>query len=318
MFDDYRAVVLAAYQELQAAGALSSNLNPLTRGGLKKACAAVLHERYRKEDEKVLRDFFGPRESEAAYQLAIKQYDAEKFKTLQKFLKGEYSTTNATNVELLAWLIDFQPRPYRYGHVYTKLPAQPVKDNNAAAGQVITTRPGKTSVSDNSSPGEDDQPDQNRGNLATIPQETAMTSPLGKPKFQNRMARNAVVSLILLSLAGSGTYLIWNHGKRANGYAARDSTAQCMYWKGDVYQPIPCNQKSGDAPVIALDTNKLTHFKRITLPDTLTANSDRKVWYLKLNNHVVFYTGPGFDPVHPERRLKPMTDNIRIKYAHQN
>jgi hypothetical protein len=51
----------------------------------------------------------------------------------------------------------------------------------------------------------------------------------------------------------------------------------------------------GNTAIIGLDTGKLAHFKRIKRPDTLTANSDRKVWHLKLNSRVGFYTAPGFD-----------------------
>jgi len=90
------------------------------------------------------------------------------------------------------------------------------------------------------------------------------------------------------------------------------SIQKCMYWKGDHYEPIACNEKPADTTVmvIGLDSNKLVHFKRITRADTLTAASIGKVWYIKVNDHVEYYTSPGEPPAYPGRRLLPLSAHI--------
>lgn len=87
-----------------------------------------------------------------------------------------------------------------------------------------------------------------------------------------------------------------------------------MYWKGDHYEAVSCNQKIEDVDIIAMDTNKLTRLRKITRPDTLTQSSLGKVWYAKIDNEVEFYTSGGFHPEYTDRRLKPITTYIIDKY----
>lgn len=298
MFDDYRAAVLATYQDLQAAGKLSSHLNPLTRSGLKKACAVVLDERYRKEDEKALRDFFGSRENQTAYMLAINQCDAEKFKTLQKFLKAEYTTTNNTNIELLAWLVDFQPRPYQSGRSYAV-----VSDSQGEkAGVIATKQEGETFIPKQDTPVSTGAEPKKKG---------------GKQK-RGSLFKSRLGWMLLLVPVGLliGLYLSVNKdGARSVQGVFHPGIKECMYWTGDHYEAIACDQKKGDTAIIAIDTFRLVHLKKINKPDTLTAFSLGKVWYIKLNGNVEFYTSAGLHPVYPERRLKPLTEYILNKYV---
>jgi hypothetical protein len=76
---------------------------------------------------------------------------------------------------------------------------------------------------------------------------------------------------------------------------------------GDSEPQASCNQKQGDAMVLALDTAKLAKFRKITRPDTITARALGRVWYCKINNKVQFFTADGYHPVHVERHLKPLT-----------
>ncbi len=88
-----------------------------------------------------------------------------------------------------------------------------------------------------------------------------------------------------------------------------------MYWTGNQYKSIPCNEKFGDAAIIALDTFKVNHLKRITRPDTITHNSLGKVWYKKIKrDSVEFYTSGGEYPLDQTKRLMPLTDYMFNKY----
>jgi hypothetical protein len=91
---------------------------------------------------------------------------------------------------------------------------------------------------------------------------------------------------------------------------------KCMYWATDHYEPISCNEHSGDALVIAFDAERFHSFKKINRPDTITRKSIGHVWYAKINKEEVqFFTGGGFHPENPNLRLKPITDYMIRKYV---
>lgn len=89
---------------------------------------------------------------------------------------------------------------------------------------------------------------------------------------------------------------------------------ECMYWNGEHYVEVFCDELVYTGEIIALNEEKKL-LSKITRPDTLTEeNSLGKVWYDKSNNHVEFFTYYG---KHPEngKTLKEVTSHILEKYA---
>lgn len=89
---------------------------------------------------------------------------------------------------------------------------------------------------------------------------------------------------------------------------------ECMYWNGERYVEIFCNEKVEGSEVLGLN-EEAKLLRKITRPDTLTEeNSLGKIWYDKSNNHVEFFTHYG---KHPEngKTLKEVTPHILEKYA---
>lgn len=87
-----------------------------------------------------------------------------------------------------------------------------------------------------------------------------------------------------------------------------------MYWNGEFYVEIFCNELIEGKEIIALSEEKKL-LKKITRPDTLTVeNALGKVWYDKSNNKVEFFTHYG---KHPEngKALKDVSETILEKYA---
>ena len=249
MFADYQNQVILAYQMKFDANALSPHLMRPTPAKLKDECLAICQERYMKKDEQFLRSFFEPREDKAGYMLAIKSSDTDKFKPLCNFLKNNTISTSDKNIELLAWLIGFEPRPYQIDRKY------------------------ETSTS------------------ATI-----------KNIIPNKINR-LWYSLLLVIPVFLGSY--WFLDSRNSG---------CMIWSEDHYQAVSCEQKSGEMSVIAVDTARLNHFEKITKPDTITGRSLGKVWYLKIDGEIEYYTAGGPHPIHTERQLHPLTLYMLNKY----
>jgi len=88
-----------------------------------------------------------------------------------------------------------------------------------------------------------------------------------------------------------------------------------MYWNGEKYIGTNAANISPEVEVIAMNKEKISDFKKIMRPDTLTIeNSKGKVWYDKSNNHVEFFTSPG---MHPEngKALKDISERIINNHA---
>ena len=88
-----------------------------------------------------------------------------------------------------------------------------------------------------------------------------------------------------------------------------------MYWDGEQYIGTDSMYVSPGITVVAMNSHKLKHFRRIMRKDTLTdVNALGKVWYSKYNNEVEFFTDDGEDPDNG-KELRKATSLIIYKYA---
>jgi hypothetical protein len=306
MFADYQSQVLLTYHEKKAAGALSQNLINSTPARLRDECVAVFHQRYdHHEDEKTLSIFFSYQENEGAYLRAIQRFDTDKFKPLDRFLKGLIADTHPKNIELLAWLIDFGPRPYRWDFDYSAFGNhvhQPAEFLNVAD----RTLPEKTLTDNNIN---SDTAGQQDVAFTKSPYETPVLPGENKrppvPDTRRLPLKKKTMMLLLIIPVSIVVYLAL---RPVNG------PEQCMCWTGDHYQQVSCGKQLNDRAVYALDTFKLDHFKKITKPDTISPKAIGHTWYSKIDNVVEFFTSDGFHPVHVDRKLKPLTEHIRTRY----
>lgn len=89
---------------------------------------------------------------------------------------------------------------------------------------------------------------------------------------------------------------------------------ECMYWNGECYIEVFCDERIEGREIIALNEERKL-MRKITEADTLTVeNALGKVWYDKSNNKVEFFTHYG---THPEngKALKDVSETIIEKYA---
>ena len=121
MFPDYKSHILLKYKSWQNAQRLSPLLSQPTPGSLRTECANLCQERFDKKDEQILKAFFGPHENQKSYIKAIEKFDASKFKPLLNFLIEKTADPEPKNIELLAWLMDVQPRPFQPNYSYELL-----------------------------------------------------------------------------------------------------------------------------------------------------------------------------------------------------
>ena len=122
MLEDYKKGVTACYRQKKVKGELSLNLSHPTPAKLREECLLVLNTRPQEKDEKIIRDFFNLGGVSSDYSHSIRRFDADRLRPLVNFLKDRIENPEPRNIELLAWLIDFEPRPYKFGTNYNSSP----------------------------------------------------------------------------------------------------------------------------------------------------------------------------------------------------
>lgn len=110
---EYKELVLAYYDELVKTGALSSELLSPTPGSIKSKVLKRCSEGFDSKDEKTLQSFVGRKADVGEYYKVVDISSADLYRPLVKVLKKRSVNTNLRNIDLLAWLIDYKPRPFR-------------------------------------------------------------------------------------------------------------------------------------------------------------------------------------------------------------
>jgi len=307
-FIDYQKDVLAAYRAMQVKKTLSFHLAKPTPSNLKKECLAVFQTRFQKSDWNVLTGFFGKADNQMGLHQLMRKQERDKFKPIQHFITGDTVNPSPVIVELLAWLIDFQPRPH---------------DSSINRASIVELEePANTTVKAGSEVHEE-TPEQREP--ATVSVTPYVPENLPTPKVSHVLATAIAtkqrkryqvmvaigLALLLLGIAG------WWYKDRSSGKpnVYMSSGPQfCMFWAGDHYQGINCNQKLGDTLVIAMDSVKLIGFRKVTEMDTVTEQSIGHLWYARPDGVLELYTADGNHPEKPYLRLRPLTLYMYNKY----
>ncbi|MGY4384668.1 hypothetical protein ACVWYN_001702 [Pedobacter sp. UYP24] len=284
-FEDYKLEVIRAYERLKRDGTLSTNLAKPSPGKLKKECIIVYDERYSAKDDIVLRLFFGAKETERDFRHKIKNFEIDEFRPLVNFINGRTTNPDEKNIKLLSWLIDFDKNQGISEGKHVE------NDSEYKVNEVVLPEETHEKEMVDTTPA---QP-----LLIEVTKETFKPAP--KLKF-----KIAFAMLLLIAFAVVGSYLLLNR--------AAHTDEKCMYWGGDEYVQVSCNQKMQGKLVIALDPVRLTHLKKIAKPDTITHKSVGKVWYVKVKGRIEYYTDSGFHPIEIDKRLMPITDYMINKY----
>ncbi|MCD2424067.1 hypothetical protein LQ567_14910 [Niabella pedocola] len=313
-YKDYIDQILQNYEQKKAAGNLSLNLSAPTPAQLRDECLIVCMERLEQKDAQTLRTFFGKTIDQKTCRHTIEHFDINRFRPLINFLETPTIDTNHKNVELLAWLINFEPRPLdRWEKKEANKPdkaaipdSSPEETDNEAPGG-----PGQTKAAATAPPEDTAQADPSGSEAASMATplaakdnsgvlSTALQAP-GKPRFH---FKTITIPLAAVAMA-SASLPVYNYIKEA--FSNADA---CMYWTGDHYQSVPCNQKIYGSLIIPLDTEKLFHFKKITRPDTITEAGINRISYIRLNGGIEYYTRKGDHPVFTEKSLRPLTEHM--------
>lgn len=347
MFTSYTDSVFKAYQMKKEKGKLSLNLVAPTPAKLKQECSIVYSERYKEKDSKTLRLFFLPKDDPTDYGISIRNTDTDRFKPLSNFLKGKTSETEDKNIELLAWLIDFEPRPYNFKFNYEAELGDP-DDNKTDREELSVNKWGyENSEQKNFLEKEKDESkyssegDEKKGKTPELSLKNILIGGVlscsfilvgylgvkdkGK-KIENYQEKMMDSSETRKSIMAEPSDIVKKpiiENKKDNNAEDKISTVyipakkemQCMYWKDDHYQEAFCDDENVPASLIAIDENLVENFKKITFPDTITEKSVGKIWYLKSDGKIEFFTHEGNHPTN-HRKLKKMTKYILDKHVY--
>lgn len=315
-FEDYKKEVILAYEKKKKEGTLAPNLQRHTPARLKKECMNVFPARYSEKDSRTFTALFTKGNNAEEYLQMIRSSDPDIFRPLNNFLKGTTAfIREEANIEILAWLIDFQPRPHRYGDMYNVHTNQ--RESELLDPVVLPVTDRIVDLHNDSLPYELDKNESidtldNDKGLKEEYKEGTLTPfypgqkndwILGIPlKFKKTITAFFAVLIVL-----SCSYIYYEMSEH-----------QCMYWDGEKYQSIAYDQKVEGAVIVALDTFRLAHLKKITSHSLITPNDIGKVYYSKTDGKVEFYTSGGDNPEDSCKRLLPMTEYIFKKYVLKN
>lgn len=243
---------------------------------LMKYCLSLLYRGKLDEDKQTLNKIFNPLNKHQDLESGIKEFGADGFKSLQNFMMGRTSRPREEIVKLLAVLIDFQPRPY-------EIWVRRKNDDNEEK--------------ETGNSGQKEENEAEDGASVTTMDASAERgwSKIKKPVLYGFIAFSGML----------GAYQIADNFDR-----------ECMYWEGERYVPIACDEKVEYTEIIPIDRKLVRNFRKIMQPDTLTLKSVGKVWYGKPTvDSVEFYTMKGIYPGDRQKTLKPATEYIIKKYV---
>jgi len=310
-FEDYKQAVILAYQKKKNEGKLPRNLLLSTPANLKKECMQVFPDRYSDRDMETFSSLFEPANNAGEYLQKIRKASPDKFKPLDLFLKKDTkSGTSDKNIELLAWLIDFEPRPYRPGDIYdlvrsdmessvTQIDQAKVKDP-ASEENIIENAVDDNEIFDSSKDTEALKHDPKEVSVTTLLSSNDTKADYQIPPKFNKTILAFIAAFVILM----GSYLFFDRTKQ-----------EYMYWDGSQYKAIAYDQKVDGSVIVPLDTFRLLHLKKIKNTAAITRNAIGKVHYSKINGKVEFYTTGGENPEDSNRRLLPMTEYMFEKYV---
>ncbi|RXK85720.1 hypothetical protein [Filimonas effusa] len=340
----YRDCVRNEYYRKRKANQLSVKMIELKRSGIREECLALLEQRCENGDENILWAIFGPADKGSSLKEMIYKYDIDRFRPLVKFLRENTGIRDLEDIDFLAWLIDFQPRPYKIDVDYLALDRKRESEVMAAQEENVNARgrdnipkglpvaiiepveepdlPEGGGISAGEAPvrpGKDSTGEGVKVGVTLTSKLENQEEGIGKDFFTESKARfrrltawfyasKAIRPAMLMIIASMIAYFLSIDEPREQS---------CMYWKDDHFQSAPCYLNIPGASLIALDAQKANNFRKITDWRTITPKDIGVVFYGKSVDtgvNIELFTCYGIHPVNPNIKLKPVTKYIYGRY----
>ncbi|MGH1385364.1 hypothetical protein [Kordia sp.] len=270
-----------------------------TRTDIKDKCIVRFLEGSHVKDEEFLRLFFKVNREEDLLKI-IESTDPEKFRTVQNFLLRNTGSTSRKNLNLIAWLIDFQPRPYA---LYRMQEIQSKKEEKGnTAGDLETTTIDKPLTS-------------TKENAPKVDEFNSEVTIYSKKRYWI-----AVSFMIFCMFLFYGVYNFTPQKKTANEENFQkeahmtDTRQQCMAWNGETYEITDCTYSAHPqyrTKVIVYDSFIQKNLKKVEVSiktHFFAADTETPlIWYYKIRlNTYEYFTAKAVHPIYGDS-LKKIT-----------
>lgn len=310
MFTEYQEDVVRAYEQKKTTPGFSERLVKVTTAGVKAECADVCAKRYLRQDERALSRYFKELTDQQGYLDLINSKDADDFKSVYQFLNGKTTKPREEIIELSAWLIDFQPRPY-LRWVEERKADQPVIEEEEKTRK---EEKDEEKVVERGLEPEKEKEAKNEVDLQKKEEDHKLHD-------EKKILNKATLITIVVSITFAAVLVLSLLFKPVDPPPHKPvkigQNSQCMYWKGDHYEATACGQNHGDTLTLPLDNARLLHLRRIHNPRTsITYASIGHVWYFRTPDSLVYFTDSGAYPLDTNRRLLPITRYMIDHHIH--
>jgi hypothetical protein len=273
--DSYLKEIKAKYEQ-EKTGEYASLLAKPTPASLKNLCNIIDDSNISLADKEILNKFY-----------TVKKFDIDKFRPICNFYKGITVEPHPSVVDVLALLVNFQPRPLGK---YLKSEA------NSNENELQ-----KINVSKVISEVEIEKKEELQSEVEN------KTAYLEKKKISKKAVVGVVVFMAIL------TILFFSFQRK-----------NCMQWSNDHYEEVSCDEVTNQSigllgnysKIKKADQNLMEGFKKIKVCDTtryFNPDGTPRVWYCKSELGIECFTMPGLHP-ETEQTLKKITPYIIDKY----
>lgn len=276
-FESFATAVKDQY-EVSKNGRYSGFLLNPSPAQLRNLCLLLLENKLSIIDEEIFKVFFQVAEG-IVLRKAIENFDVEKFRAVGNFLKGRSEKTNAVSLNLIAVLVDYQPRPFN----------KYLKSNTEANVELVSNE---------------------KKNFQGI--ETFFYG-----LVESKEAPVKSISLRKLGRIGVLVGVFLASVYTVNQVFFQEK--QCMQWHNDHYELMDCNTvKQGittQNEVKPID-NSTMNLKKIEVnrQTQFFKNGKPVVWYSKIKGKLYYFNSYGINP-ETGKPLKPITNYMIDKYV---
>ncbi|MDI1255658.1 MAG: hypothetical protein PSV16_06120 [Flavobacterium sp.] len=288
-FDNYIADVKQqiAIAKQETFGGYLTNPSPAQ---LRNYCLLLFDGGLSQQDAEIFKLFFQPN-GEESLRKKIDSLDAGKWRAVGNFIRGENSKTNPVNLNLIAVLVNFKPRPH----------------NAYIAGKNQLVNAVSDIIHDTDSSNSVDMPEDSV-NATTIYQEDEIIKDNTAVSVGNRKKFIAILLIVIVLLFVCISAILLFPEKKF------------MQWQTDHYTTLEDNQEElltadygAIRPIDGIEIKK----RQLQLADIpyFFRNEKPMVWYSKEVTGIEFFNIPG-DGLHPisGKTLKPISKYMIDKY----
>lgn len=327
-YSDYKKALKAKYEQEKTAVNTSFPLQ-LTPARLRDLTLYVFRETTNPDDLKTFEHFMGFPFDPSGVKKINNKIDA--FRPLISFLKNRSDLASLIAVDMLAVLLDFNPRPFSKFRKKTIINENSFtdvdtveKETHGIEGVENTPRENETTEIDENKIEVVDEGTQDEVFQDEIihPKNSSLIHLMSLGENKESVPKRNTISVKQKTFLATGLG-IFALGTSVFYNVKMSSQKECMQWNDDRYIAVDCERKpdsiTDKSPnPILIDISVIEKFRKIAVDSTtvfFNAKGDPIIWYSKKpSGEIDFFNQPG---LHPETQatLRKITPHIINKYV---